>query len=103
MYTIAVKLKQSRSARLRNLLAKNGFAIYQIERLTLNFAPEKDDANLSEEELSIDDKTLHLNEDQFYYHCIYNGNKLSSEVQDILKKIEESQVVISYEITRSNP
>ena len=97
MRIIVVRLSRNHSAKTRQYLAKKGFAVFEVNKITAEIQGTKPSDD--EEEASNEDKVLHLDERWYYYECIYNGNCSLEEFLQIMEKLEEDSSVtaVSYE------
>lgn len=95
MRIIVVRLSRNHSAKTRQYLAKKGFAVFEVNKIT----DEHTGAKTSDEEVSADEHILYLDEKWYYYECIYNGNCSLEEFLQIMEKLEEDSSVtaVSYE------
>lgn len=74
MYFITIVLQREHSKGLREMLAENGFAVYQVNTIINKYAKVDDHA----EEVTTSKVAPFDNASFVQYHCIYNGLVLPS-------------------------
>ena len=91
-YEVTVHLTSNQSESIRTLLEKNGFVIYQINKWTLSLKPLKHS------------KVIPFQQPRDYFFCcIYNGEKSLEDMQINRRKlVEHPSFIDMQERTRSS-
>ncbi|MBR3329326.1 hypothetical protein IKG29_02225 [Candidatus Saccharibacteria bacterium] len=84
LHQISVHLTLDDSEQLRQLLEKNGFVTYKVDRLT---------QKLERSNSKIVDVTPNRTSNE-YYICMYNGDKSLEDMHIDIKKLEEHPAFI---------